>query len=524
MSRRESLISRFPHFFQSQDTENLFYHLMGVFGSMMDEAEQDLIRVMQAHWVNTADNAGSQGFDANRKGDLDKIFTLYLESLGGTALLKQRGRPTEDDRIYQSELKVLLARLIRLEKARIRGQVQDPTLQPLTEAEVLYELQSLANSSAERQEKLQTLHDELGIKHLRKEALMGRLQQEADPDVFYRERIKGLIQVLMRGASTRAGIIDIVAANLGVVGTGAAAKAAKKLIRIEEYLPEILSTATYSLSVFEEFEVDNPNVIPIKPEVRLRVKDNFYTPLVKVKIVNLNSGAYFGYDGPLVAAPFSQETPPESDLLIFLNNDTALLNGGVVPFTGQIPMVPPGKSQWRFELEVDLEPGRFGREEVPGSHFDFALFDNDPLGTYPQAPLQSRGFPFDYPAIELEWKFQKLYPGSFRVIVPWDIPGYTEKFVDFVDDPRDKIKFIVDRVKAAGVLAVVTYEKRFFEQHEMKTQLKLVSTRQETHEMEADFDILSVQRPGPDVHEIGDQLILSGVFDRTTFGSLNTFA
>ena len=524
MSRSRSIISRFPHFFQSQDRENLFYRLMGVFGTLMDEAEQDLIRVMQAHWVNTANNEGSEGFAAANKGDLDKIFTLYLESLGGTALLKQRGRPEEDDRVYQSELKALLARLARLEKARVVGKIQDPIIEPLNEAEILFELQSVANSSDEKQEQLQALHDDIVAKGLAKDALMARLQIEADPDVFYRERIKGLIQVLMRGASTREGIIDIVAANLGVVGDSPAAKAAKDLIRIEEYLPEILSTATYTLSVFEEFEVENPNVIPIKPEVRLRVKDDFYAPLVKVRILNINTGESFGYDGSLVSLPLSSQSPPESDHLLFLNNDTALLNGAVVPFTGQIPFVPPGKSQWRFEVEVDLDPGRFGDLTEDRSHFDFALFDNDPLETYHRVPLQNLGFPFDYPAIELEWIFQKLHPGSFRLIVPWDIPGYTERFAEFADDPRDKIKFIVDRVKAAGVLAIIAYEKRFFEDHATSTSLKLISERTVAHEITEEFDISSIQKPEPEEQELSDELILSGVFDRTTFGSLNTFA
>src|SRR5262245_47227288 len=137
MSRTGQIVSRFPAFYRSGDTENLYYKFVGVFASMLDDAEEELLRVMKTHWVKTADNEGSTGFDATEKGDLDRMHALYLESLGRTAPLKQGKRRTGDE---------------------------------------------------------------------------GRIDDE-----LYHTRILGLIQVLKNGASTRAGIIDIVAANLGIV-------------------------------------------------------------------------------------------------------------------------------------------------------------------------------------------------------------------------------------------------------------------------------------------------------------------
>ena len=62
---------------------------MDVFGEILDEVEQDLIRVLKSHFINTADNFGSLGFTATQKGDLDKIFALMLAELGGTSQLTQ---------------------------------------------------------------------------------------------------------------------------------------------------------------------------------------------------------------------------------------------------------------------------------------------------------------------------------------------------------------------------------------------------------------------------------------------------
>ncbi|MEM1167570.1 MAG: baseplate J/gp47 family protein [Cyanobacteria bacterium P01_H01_bin.35] len=54
----------------------------------------------------------------------------------------------------------------------------------------------------------------------------------------YRERLKALINVMRKGAATKEGIRDIVAANLGIFNDNAEAVEAKKKIIIEEYAPE----------------------------------------------------------------------------------------------------------------------------------------------------------------------------------------------------------------------------------------------------------------------------------------------
>ncbi|MGV2388053.1 MAG UNVERIFIED_CONTAM: hypothetical protein LVR29_06190 [Microcystis novacekii LVE1205-3] len=81
-----------------------------MFGETLDEVEAEFCQVMYAHYVNKADNQGSQGFNTNQKGDLDKIFSLYLENLGEASQLKQVNRPSgaegiESDKIYRQRIR-----------------------------------------------------------------------------------------------------------------------------------------------------------------------------------------------------------------------------------------------------------------------------------------------------------------------------------------------------------------------------------------------------------------------------------
>ncbi|HEU4456235.1 MAG TPA: hypothetical protein VFR81_24430, partial [Longimicrobium sp.] len=78
----------------------------------------------------------------------------------------------------------------------------------------------------------------------------------------YRERLLALIQVLRRGASTRRGIVDVVAANLGILGNDAEARAARELIRIVEYAPERKTFFAGDVEFWGEVVVHNPNPDP----------------------------------------------------------------------------------------------------------------------------------------------------------------------------------------------------------------------------------------------------------------------
>jgi hypothetical protein len=431
MGRAESIIHRFPDFYQSKDAENVFHQFIGVFGQTLDQVETDLLKVMRAHWVDTADNKDSKGFNTTQKGDLDKIFSLYLENLGGTSQLKQVDRRGGPDGLID--------------------------------------------------------------------------------DALYRERIKGLIDVLKRGASTKEGIIAIVAANLGIVGDDEAAVKARRQIRIVEFLPEPFKTDLGDLALYETFVVENPNAVSTTPEIRIGMQSDLPVPLINPRIVNLDTGGFAQYNG----------TVSKDDALSFFPDGTAFLNGILIPIEGETPSLPPGESRWRFEALFGLAEGHFDQ-----SLFDYAVFEEERLnqvGVFDLAGscFDEAVFAFGTPAIALSMTLFKLTPASFMVRIPWDIPGFTD---------HNQIKYIVNKVKAAGVFAVIAYEKQFTEAHELADFLTMLGERQPFEEEhiaeEANFDIGSVQTPYPGglEHELSDALVTSGVFDYTTFDSLNTFA
>ena len=132
---------------------------------------------MRAHWVDKANNEGSQGFNSTQKGDLDKIFTLYLESLGGTSQLNQTHRgeidaAPADDAEYAARVSELVQALISV----LGGRTTADTIR----AAVADELGAAAGDTSAQG----------------RTRVLVTLKKMLD-DALYRGRIKGLIQVLM---------------------------------------------------------------------------------------------------------------------------------------------------------------------------------------------------------------------------------------------------------------------------------------------------------------------------------------
>ncbi|MFM8300033.1 MAG: hypothetical protein ACKN9A_17065, partial [Microcystis aeruginosa] len=139
----------------------------------------------------------------------------------------------------------------------------------------------------------------------------------------------------------------------------------------------------------------------------------------------------------------------------FFANKTASLNGIPIEVTGGTPILWPGASRWRFEALVGEAKALFDE-----TLFNFSRFEQEVLK--PPSPEQVREF-----RIDIAMTVAKITPGSFMVQIPWDIPGFSENLDQFADRPREQIKYIVDKVKAAGVFAVIAYEKTLGETHEL---------------------------------------------------------
>lgn len=463
MGRTKGILSRFPHFYQPENVRSLFYQLIRVFGQTLDQAEADLLKVMYAHFVDTADNEGSQGLGSAQKGDLDKILTLYLESLGGTSQLKQVDRPTGEAGMASDDL--------------------------------------------------------------------------------YRKRMKGLIEVLQKGASTKEGIVAIVAANLGIVGEDTAAIAARNQIRIVEFLPQSLPPVPRTVAVGEIFTLTNANLVEAQPgkttpDIRIQVLNEWLIPLVNPRLINLTRNQSIQYQGSI----------KRGDVLRFFANGTASLNGVPIAILGTPPTLPLSNSDWRFEADLGFAQARFDQaafdfstydrdllQDAQVAQFDHTLFDFSTfdqgawsqIAYFDQASRVDQSiFAFDTPAVEIELSLFKLTPACFTVYIPWDIEGFTEKLDDLDDRPRNQIKYIVDKVKAAGVYAVIAYEKQFLTEVQEMTETfqGAIQTRlPEAQEMAEGFQIGSLQSSHI-VQEMSDTLITAGIFDYTRFDSLNSFA
>ena len=336
----------------------------------------------------------------------------------------------------------------------------------------------------------------------------------------YRDRLLQLIQVLRRGASTRQGIVDVVAANLGLVGDDPEARRARELIEIREYAPRHVTFFGGPLRFGDEIVVANTNQIVTQAEFRIRMRPAAYAELTNVRLT-LDGGAAVEWPGRLRAGD-----------LLSLEGSTVKLNGVVSAeaLARAVPPLPLGPSRWRFDAEV-VVPGvpPAAARAWPVGHFDQT---SDTAGIFDKAVLAP-----EEPAVELEVLSLEYHPGTFTVVIPWNIPGFTDRF-DAADHPRNQILGLVQRVKAAGVEGLVSYRQGFTEDHSVDTALGLrvgapdaagsIPVKTGTllvHDQELDDDFsLSSRQSGREDQDAEDSLVLSGVLDFTRFDSLNTFA
>lgn len=443
-AKTKPILQRLPSFYAAEGKGSLLYEVVNVFGHLLEETETDLYRVMRSHFVDTADNEGSQGLASSQQGDLDKLFALYLESLGLTAQV---------------------------------GKV--------------------------------------------------------DNDGPYRERLKALIKVLRQGASTQEGIRNIVAANLGIFGDDEESLKAKDNIQIEEFLPQLMVQAftlhPYARPSTEDaagpdfqhpqtFMLVNPNAVPTRIGFQLKILDTRpakkgskkrpeLQPLINIRVFNAETQDQFEFRGTLRVG----------DVLRVLPNGELSRNGETIPAQKLPPWLPQQTSPWRIETQVGDPVGQLDQ-----TLFDLSRFDRASQQPEYLTPEQASQYTF-----ELRAELIKQTPASFRVRVPWDIPGYTDKFNEADGHPRSQIPTIINKVKAAGVLAVVAYEKRFEERHEYEDKLGVVrSPFIENQKMtETNFDIGSYQEAYPNGlhHDLSDNLVTSGVLDYTRFDTGNRF-
>jgi hypothetical protein len=641
------ILKRLPHFYNA-DSE-LLLPFIEIFGQRLEQTETQLYQVLRAHHVETADNQGSHGYTASpeKRGDLDKIFALYLESLGGTSqLVKMNPRFTvrsfnvqrlarrliEDDTPFIAYLKAeffkpetsgMLERYhikyseniseenikqqfvldLLLDKTPIAqsihhrlspetkqlllsyggGEKLPPRLKKRIATDLKNKILRDPSFWRENSDAAETPHGDDLVRSNRKllETVLGErqipsynevretllkefnqlLDKDFHPERFdcisqqedtvwknrrclelafpheiekshapYRERLLHLIQVLRKGASTKQGITDIVAANLGIVGNEPDALAAKAQIEIEEFLPEQTTLLTdQPLNFYQTFTINNNSLAAQTPEITIifNILDNIkrdnaeQTPestikrLDNIKRDNAEQTPEFTIkrlDNIKIVAEESEESVgfkgkfSVREKLVFKANSVSH-NGKTLP-QQQLPTIPPGQSKWRFEADVVTDDGA----SYPVGRFDKeSKFDNSVFVT-------------DAPVVTIEVNSYHYTYGAFTVKIPWHIKGFTDKFAETADHPRHQILALVNRVKAAGVRALIAYKQTFKEEQEQSVTLKRLELQsfKQSHDITDHFEIDSRQS-NREIHEIADKLILSGRFDYTYFDSLNKF-
>lgn len=356
--------------------------------------------------------------------------------------------------------------------------------------------------------------------------------------------MRGLIQVLRNGASTREGIIAIVAANLGIVGDSPADRLQRQRIRVEEYAPVPQLTRRPGVKLYSKFVADNTpseivvensNPVPATPEIRIAVHIGGNTANSSIQfsswtIVNVTTQQRTLYDGVL----------QDRDVLTYFSNRSVTLNGVPTQIVGETPLLPPGNSTLRVEALTGIPTSRFDK-----TLFDFAIIESGEgtssrfieSGHFDTSAFDQVAFDrstLDHPSpeqiadtsIDLEITLTKLTPGNFMVRVPWDLGDFPDDPNDVGSHPRNQIRYIVDTVKAAGVFAALTYEKLLTDTHELNEALRIEGQLPSLSEMHALGELSPhvAQSGGEEneVHELTDRLLLSGVFDYTGFDSLNT--
>ena len=582
-SKTRTVLSRLPNFYQADALETLLATFVDVFGQTLEQAETDLLTVMRSHWVDTAGNAGSEGLDRARKGDLDKILAFYLENLGGTSQFKQvtwllvaqditnlagfvdtlQRAADPVSRALKAQFRPATLRLLHAyDPAQPPGQARTALVEALIAdlnaiitREPLYQADRFASVPLppDIQEMLRQPpgHGSAAMVRLNHALLMA-----AYPDALtmsyatYRERLKGMIGVIEHGASTVEGITTIVAANLGITGDDPSARQARARIRVVEFWPQPVDLVPTmpdmdpalpidsGLLLGEVFELCNPNLVDSHEggdqEMHIHIHPALSAPISNLRLVQRASGIFWHYTGTLqpgdrltllrrksdeVATPGTPlslvpVSPPGSlaplrlPLLPLLPQRTQIvwLNGRQVDpsqWEGTIPAVPPGRSRWRFDqaaTDRDLDPrrSRFSSVERPLAHFA-------------DAPNPAAGGLFavgEVAIAALRVRLPRLTPGTFTVRIPWDIPGYTDRYAEFDDHPRHRMRYVVDKVKAAGVRAAMVYEKTFeAETHEVverALRARATWTHAITHDLDEHLRPLTATWKMAEAHEQSD--------------------
>ena len=399
----------------------------------------------------------------------------------------------------------------------------------------------------------------------------------------YRKRLERLIDVLKSGASTKEGIVKIVAANLGmstddsqeikpwesylfdipitlepslskltvpaelqqvfrekglilafgttivleksqqcwlltdasqgqvyrILKKNGTLKVYRQLIRVIEFFPELVFHKYTIHPHIDKFDVQNSNAVPGIPAIQIKILDNrenpqgSLSPLTNIVLKNLTNNQSIKYEASLNI----------NEILLILPDGSAMVNGVTIPkppLVGAMPSLPLGQSEWSIEADI-------GNPQVTFDYtlFDFSLFESNATNSI-TSEEQAKSY-----SLEVTFSFYQITPGGFTVKIPWQIPGYSDRFDESLDHPRHQIQSLIEKVKASGICAKIAYEQQFQEDHQIQEKLLFQGKGKfsEDHNITDEFDGRSQQSLRSE-QEMSDTFLTSAVFDYTYFDTI----
>ncbi|TRU87596.1 MAG: hypothetical protein EWV76_06640 [Microcystis novacekii Mn_MB_F_20050700_S1] len=458
------------------------------------------------------------------------------------------------------------------------GKLYENNKQSFTFKSLSPELQSLIQSKSPSKK------SDLQIKRLNRLLLETAYPTYLEKSItIYRKRLERLVDVLKSGASTQEGIVKIVAANLGmstddneeikpwesylfdipitlesslskltvpaelqqvfrekglilafgttivleksqqcwlltdasqgqvyrILKKNGTLKVYRQLIRVIEFFPELVFHKYTIHPHIDKFNVQNPNAVPAIPAIQIKILDNrknpqgSLSPLTNISLINLTNHQSIKYEASLNI----------NDVLLLLPDGSAMVNGVTIPkppLAGTMPSLPLGQSEWLIEADIGNPQVTFDR-----TLFDFSLFEkteNNPIKSEQQANSY---------LLEVTLSFYQITTGGFTVKIPWQIPGYSDRFDESLDHPRHQIQSLIEKVKASGICAKIAYEQQFKEDHQIEEKLLFRGKGRfsEEHNITDEFDGRSQQSLRSE-QEMSDTFLTSAVFDYTYFDTI----
>ncbi len=459
MPKTEDIIRYLPDIYGASEKETLLFKVIDAFGKRLQEIEDNLIEIMRTHWV---DHAATMD-------DLTRLGAFY-------DIRPREGRVTHEEHTYEEGKDTY--DLKRVDVRRVE-QVDGP----LTGTEHIFEEEDYTvcdsklkwvECKARPDDRTKFYVDYYWIEELG----------------AYRKRLKETVKTYLSGVGTVQTVKDIVTATLDLP-TASEDSGKENSLKLIEFPPRMIKSeqqVTFMSQWEEETRGFGPTGEESKPTIRITgIDEKTVNPI----ITNMTTGTQVWFEGivpegkVLTITPEGMATLDGNDVServhlrkgVFFNQTYFDESNFAIYDKGKLAL-PRGISTWKYSTEsATFADGG----EYPFSRFDSAIFELSPSVAYDQRAA----------IVELIWEEQQ--PATFIISIPWRFKKSDGSIAGEQDvAARHEVKTVVDRVRAAGIRAIIDYfEEVSAERHRQKEQLSffLQSLLDEKHNQQDDLSV-----------------------------------